>query len=155
MNFRTNISNRRSLVRALAEHFNLAPAYNGPPTFSYSVGSITVERDGLVIVDAPDLATRIQAFLADNGYLSDPPVTTSGTDDSVAEATQMPVSTDSDHSLNTQHIDRISVSIPLADCTPSQLINILRTVYARQTLISCHDLLRFHSRGQGSNHHVG
>ena len=145
MNFRTNIPNRRNLVRALAEHFNLALAYNGPPTFSYSVRSITVKRDGLVIVDTPDLAARVQSFLVDNGYLSDTPVTSTSTDDSKAEATQMPVSTDSDLSLNTQHIDRISVSIPLADCTPSQLIHILRTVYARQTLIAamtCCDSIR-------------
>ncbi|MGN0779326.1 MAG: hypothetical protein ACI4MJ_09285 [Aristaeellaceae bacterium] len=36
----------------------------------------------------------------------------------------------------TEQIDRIAVSIPLTNCTPQGLINILRTLYARQSLIA-------------------
>lgn len=36
----------------------------------------------------------------------------------------------------TEQVDRITVSLPLTGCTPQGLINILRTLYARQSLIA-------------------
>ncbi len=134
MNFQTNTPDRRGLVKALAQHFELEPAYNGPPTFSYSVGGITVQRDGMVTVEDTELAGRLRAFLAANGFLSEMPAAF-GTDDFEAESTKPTAVTDSGASFG-ECIDRISVSVPLANCTPAQLINILRTIYARQTLIA-------------------
>ena len=52
MKFTTTAPDRRTLVKAIAEHTGMEPNYAGPPTFNYTVGTITVDREGYV--DVPD-----------------------------------------------------------------------------------------------------
>ena len=52
MRFTTTAPDRRTLVKAIAEHTGMEPNYAGPPTFNYTVGTITVDREGYV--DVPD-----------------------------------------------------------------------------------------------------
>ena len=46
MRFTTTAPDRRTLVKAIAEHTGMEPNYAGPPTFNYTVGTITVDREG-------------------------------------------------------------------------------------------------------------
>ena len=46
MKFTTTAPDRRTLVKAIAEHTGMEPNYAGPPTFNYTVGTITVDREG-------------------------------------------------------------------------------------------------------------
>ena len=62
MNFTTTAPDRKTLVKAIAEHFELDPNYNGPPTFNYSVGDITIDREGTVAIEDEKTAARLQAF---------------------------------------------------------------------------------------------
>ena len=52
MKFITTEPDRRTLVKAIAEHTGMEPSYIGPPTFNYTVGTITIDREGYV--DVPD-----------------------------------------------------------------------------------------------------
>ena len=52
MKFITTAPDWRTLVKAIAEHTGMEPSYIGPPTFNYTVGTITVDREGYV--DVPD-----------------------------------------------------------------------------------------------------
>ena len=52
MKFITTAPDRRTLVKAIAAHTGMEPSYIGPPTFNYTVGTITVDREGYV--DVPD-----------------------------------------------------------------------------------------------------
>ena len=70
MHFTTTAPDRRTLVRAIAGHFDLDPAYNGPPTFSYSVGEITIDRAGTVSVGNEETAARLKEFLIQNEWLA-------------------------------------------------------------------------------------
>ena len=47
MNFTTTAPDRKTLVKALAEHFEFDATYVGPPTFSYKVGDITIEDESV------------------------------------------------------------------------------------------------------------
>ena len=52
MKFITTAPDRRTLVKAIAAHTGMEPSYIGPPTFNYTVGTITIDREGYV--DVPD-----------------------------------------------------------------------------------------------------
>ena len=69
MKFTTTAPDRRTLVKAIAEHTGMEPNYAGPPTFNYTVGTITVDREGYV--DVPDeKAADVKAFLISKGWMS-------------------------------------------------------------------------------------
>ena len=69
MVIQTKAPDRKTLVKAISEHLGQEAHYNGPPTFSYSIGPVTVDREGLVSapddMDAKDLKT----LLSSNGWL--------------------------------------------------------------------------------------
>lgn len=52
MKFITTAPDRRTLVKAIAAHTGMEPSCIGPPTFNYTVGTITIDREGYV--DVPD-----------------------------------------------------------------------------------------------------
>ncbi|MEE0774998.1 MAG: hypothetical protein U0M47_08440, partial [Merdibacter sp.] len=69
MNFTTTAPDRKTLVKAIAEHFDFDATYAGPPTFNYNVGDITVERDGQLATEDEALAARLKDFLIQNEWL--------------------------------------------------------------------------------------
>ena len=72
MKFTTTAPDRRTLVKAIAEHTGMEPNYAGPPTFNYTVGTIMVDREGYV--DVPDeQAADVKAFLISKGWMEPEP----------------------------------------------------------------------------------
>ena len=72
MKFITTAPDRRTLVKAIAEHTGIEPSYIGPPTFNYTVGTITIDREGSV--DVPDeQAADLKAFLIAKGWMEPEP----------------------------------------------------------------------------------
>ena len=61
MKFITTAPDRRTLVKAIAAHTGMEPSYVGPPTFNYTVGTITIDREGCVYGKP---ATCISSYLA-------------------------------------------------------------------------------------------
>ena len=57
--------NRKELVKALAAHLGVRPAYNGMPTRSYTVGPYTIDWDGSIVGE--DIAP-LRDFLIENDY---------------------------------------------------------------------------------------
>ena len=118
MNYNTSAPDRRSLVKAIAEHFELDPNYNGPPTFGYSVGSIIVDRNGVVSVDDDDVALRLQAFLIEKGWLEYAPETST---DEVAHDLEEPV---------------MNIGYPLNEMTVLSLTNLIHMLYSKQYILA-------------------
>ena len=76
MKFITTAPDRRTLVKAIAAHTGMEPSYIGPPAFNYTVGTITIDREGYV--DVPDeQAADLKAFLIAKGGITS---STIGTD---------------------------------------------------------------------------
>ena len=65
----TNAESRKNVVKALAEHLGEKAVYAGPPSFAYRVGSITVDREGKIILEDESRAEEIEAVLAAHGFL--------------------------------------------------------------------------------------
>ena len=62
MKFITTAPDRRTLVKAIAAHTGMEPSYIGPPAFNYTVGTITIDREGYV--DVPDEQAIVVGRLA-------------------------------------------------------------------------------------------
>ena len=72
MKFITTAPDRRTLVKAIAAHTGMEPSYVGPPTFNYTVGMITIDREGYVDV-ADEQAADLKAFLIAKGWMEPEP----------------------------------------------------------------------------------
>ena len=69
MVIQTTAPDRNTLVKAISEHLGQELIYNGPPSFSYSIGQLTIDREGgLILPEEMDKAS-IQAFLISKGWL--------------------------------------------------------------------------------------
>lgn len=72
MKFITTAPDRRTLVKAIAAHTGMEPSYIGPLTFNYTVGTITIDREGYI--DVPDeQAADLKAFLIAKGWMEPEP----------------------------------------------------------------------------------
>ena len=65
----TNAESRKNVVKALAEHLGEKAVYAGQPSFAYRIGSITVDREGKIILEDESRAEEIEAVLAAHGFL--------------------------------------------------------------------------------------
>ena len=155
---------RKEMVRKLSGLLHCPAIYLRAPTYAFRIGGITVNRDASVSGERDEMMP-VARFLMDNGYISEMPAEldeSRANSEAVAEVENEPTEeeaavvdaeldnatadeqpadseTDTNSSIPmadvTELPDRITVSLPLTGCTPQGLINILRTLYARQSLI--------------------
>ena len=107
MKFITTAPDRRTLVKAIAAHTGMEPSYIGPLTFNYTVGTITIDREGYV--DVPDeQAADLKAFLIAKGWMEPEP-----------EPEQ----------------PRIQIGVPAKDLTVANVTNLIYMLYSKQYLL--------------------
>ena len=107
MRFITTAPDRRTLVKAIAAYTGMEPSYVGPPTFNYTVGTITVDREGYV--DVPDeQAADVKAFLISKGWMEPEP-----------EPEQ----------------PRIQIGVPAQEMTVQSVTNLIYMLYSKQYLL--------------------
>lgn len=107
MKFITTAPDRRTLVKAIAAHTGMEPSYIGPPTFNYTVGTITIDREGYI--DVPDeQAADLKAFLIAKGWMEPEP-----------EPEQ----------------PRIQIGVPAKDLTVANVTNLIYMLYSKQYLL--------------------
>ena len=70
MKFQTTAPDRKTLVKALAGHMGEEAVYCGPPSFAYTIGEVTVDREGEVILPDDLDGAGIQQFLESKGWLA-------------------------------------------------------------------------------------
>lgn len=110
----TNAENRKELVKALAEHFGERAVYVGPPSFVYTVGRVTVDREAKVIFEDEAMADEVKRVLADSGFTDR------------AEEGECVETEDTSATL----------SFPMEDTKPHGIINLINMVHAKQYLIN-------------------
>jgi len=69
MRIQTTAPDRKTLVKALAAHLGQEAVYSGPPSFAYTIGSVTVDREGEIILPDEMDTAGIKAFLVSKGWL--------------------------------------------------------------------------------------
>ena len=72
MRIETKTDNRRKMVQDIAEFTGEELHYVGPPTFSYTVGRLTIDRDSVIISETEEGEDLLTQFLQEKGYLEAP-----------------------------------------------------------------------------------
>lgn len=127
MHFTTTAPDRRTLVRALAGHFDLEPAYNGPPTFSYSVGEITIDRAGTVAVGNVETAARLKEFLIQNEWLAA---------DNAGEGETISTAAPAEDAKSDLRAPVMEVGCPLSEMSTLSLTNLIHMLYSKQYILA-------------------
>lgn len=127
MHFTTTAPDRRTLVRAIAGHFDLDPVYNGPPTFSYSVGEITIDRAGTVSVGDEETAARLKEFLIQNEWLAD---ADAGEEGNTAIEARVG---DAEPDLKAPVME---AGCPLSEMSTLSLTNLIHMLYSKQYILA-------------------
>ena len=112
MTITTNTTDRKALVKAIAEELGTTSTYLRAPTYAYQVGDFIVDRDGNI--SGEDFGA-LQDFLLRNGYIQEEAPADSETREPVTS---------------------MEISIPARDITVAQLKNLTFMLYSRQTLIN-------------------
>lgn len=71
MNIMTRTENRPAMAKALAEKLEVDCTYEGPPSFAYKVGELTVNRDSSISSDNEELLRSIRPFLKEKDWLDE------------------------------------------------------------------------------------
>lgn len=75
MEVKMNTTDRKGLVKAIAEIIGTAAAYKGAPTFAYEIGEYTIDRNStLIFADGTDVDNLLQG-LTERGYAHEKPNT--------------------------------------------------------------------------------
>ena len=69
MRIKVAAENRKNVVKAMEEVLNVRARYLGPPTFSYEVGSFTVDRDGNIDTESEEESKKMQKELIERGLM--------------------------------------------------------------------------------------
>ena len=72
MRIETKTDNRRKMVQDIAEFTGEELRYVGPPTFSYTVGRLTIDRDGVITSETEEGEDLLTQFLQEKRYLEAP-----------------------------------------------------------------------------------
>ena len=121
MTVTTNTTDRKALVKALADKLGTTAKYMGPPTFGYQVGDYIVDRDGNI--EGEDFGA-LRDFLQSIGRFPEEETEPAG--EQTEPETETPDS-------GTQ--DQVSISMPADDLTPAQMKNLIFTLFTKQYLI--------------------
>ena len=121
MTVTTNTTDRKALAKALADKLGTTAKYMGPPTFGYQVGDYIVDRDGNI--EGEDFEA-LRDFLQSIGCIPEEETEPAG--EQTEPETETPDS-------GTQ--DQVNISVPADDLTPTQMKNLIFTLFTKQYLI--------------------
>ena len=121
MTVTTNTTDRKALAKALAGKLGTTAKYMGPPTFGYQVGDYIVDRDGNI--EGEDFEA-LREFLQSIGCFPEEETEPAG------EQTEPETETPDSGAQ-----DQVSISVPADDLTPTQMKNLIFTLFTKQYLI--------------------
>ena len=126
MRIQTPRESRREIVGRISERLGIPARYEGAPGFAYTIGEITVERDGGIVSGNDALLESVKPMLIEQGWLEAGPV-----DEQAARAENDLEADGPDASP-----ERMDIVSPLRDWTVTERISLLRTLYGRQCLLN-------------------
>ena len=121
MTVTTNTTDRKALAKALADKLGTTAKYIGPPTFGYQVGDYIVDRNGNI--EGEDFEA-LRDFLQSIGCFPEEETEPAG------EQTEPETETPDSGAQ-----DQVSISVPADDLTPTQMKNLIFTLFTKQYLI--------------------
>ena len=126
MRIQTPRESRREIVGRISERLGIPARYEGAPGFAYTIGEITVERDGGIVSGNDALLESLKPMLVEQGWLEVGPA-----DEQDARAED-----DLEADVPEASAERMDIVSPLRDWTVTERISLLRTLYGRQCLLN-------------------
>lgn len=155
MTILTNTTDRKALVKAIAEELHAEARYLRTPTYAYEIGEFTVDRYGNIIGDD---FTPLMPFLLRNGYITEdaaaaqtensdaPAGEEAPAEEPAAETVEKDTTEEHDTDATDSEEDeqpagdsadgRQRITIPAPDITLEQLRNLTYTLYSRQYILN-------------------
>ena len=122
MKLNTHPENRKKMVRAISELTGLEATYMFTPTYSFQIGSVTVNRDGTIDCEDETMVETIKPMLIENGWLDDEVETEAPVDSKEIPEDTEPI-----------RVAQMDITMPVENWTVAQLTNLLRMLY-RETV---------------------
>ena len=116
---RTFHTDRKAMVKAVSEALGTPSKYLGAPTMSYQIGSINIDRNGVLTTENEEEGERAMTALKEQGITPE----------------EEPAETAEAQAADLPPIDGLEVSIPRDKMTEDQLDNLKKLVEAKSTLI--------------------
>ena len=132
MRIQATAPDRKSLVRALAEHLGETAVYTGPRSFAYKIGNVTVDREGGVILPEDMDPENIRGLLISNEWVAETEVAVTEAEPE-ADSAQEPAPDPESEEI--AEPDRLVISIPADGLTVPTMHNLLRMLYSKQYLL--------------------
>lgn len=111
MEFTTNATNRKDVVKAIAEYLGEPSRYMGPPSFAYQIGCMVVDRDGKVTTEDTQKGEEVRRMLKEKEMAEAIPE-----EDATIEAT--------------------TITVPLDEFEAKGIINLMNMLHSKQYLIN-------------------
>lgn len=125
MKLNTHPENRKEMVRAISELTGFEATYMFTPTYSFQIGSVTVNRDGTIDCEDETMVETIKPMLIENGWLDDEVETEAPVDSKKIPEDTEPI-----------RVAQMDITMPVENWTVAQLTNLLRMLYSKQYLIN-------------------
>ncbi len=117
---RTFHTDRKAMVKTISEALGIPSKYLGVPSCAYQIGSITIDRNGVLTTDDEAEGERAMAALKEQGITADEE---QSTEETTEQAAVLPP------------IDGLEVTIPRNTMTEDQFDNLKKMVEAKSILI--------------------
>lgn len=144
-NYNLSGSGRKPLLEAASQILDKPAVYQGAPSFAYTVGDYTVDRNGILSYNSnihPDFASVLISDLQERGFVAeiisdtddDEPTTENAydTDENEAIATENIASTEV---TDTDSSDILTIEVPDNGFTPEAKENIRKIVASKKTVL--------------------
>ena len=144
-NYNLSGSDRKPLVEAISQILDKPAVYQGAPSFAYTVGDYTVDRNGILSYNSnihPDFAAVLISDLQERGFVAE---IISDTDDD-EPTTENAYDTDENEAIVTENIastevtdtdssDILTIEVPDNGFTPEAKENIRKIVASKKTVL--------------------
>ena len=117
--FNVTGTERKALVKAIENIIQETAVYKKAPTFEYTVGNFTIDKNGTVSCDDGDALERLTHNLITDGFS---PEETSAAEPAAEAGTPEPIS--------------LTVEVPMTNHTGSSIRNLINLVYTRADLLN-------------------
>lgn len=139
MTIPTNCTNRKEMVNKLAAMLGEDPIYNGPPSFGYTVGHLTIDRDANISAEDPADLKAIKPWLIENGYIDAEEAAAESDVDLIPELEvdepEAPDELPEEEASNSEEIS-MCIGFPYDIKPVSMLKNLVFILYSKQTLLN-------------------
>ena len=128
MRIETNTPDRKLLAQTISGQIHKPVHYNGVPGCTYSIGPVTVERDGAISTDSADAWETLMPFFEGHGWYEQAQIQLREHSEALTEPTPA--------DLQAETPEHMDIRYRLSEFTVNGFTNFIRSLYAHQKLIN-------------------